>query len=211
MKKALIFLSVVFFLAFISAVEWPLDKTGTCNLFNLTNGSVCDTYWCNSIQGGTYNTTREICVFTVNVNVTMVVNMTTNGTNQTLNSSQFWNTTQIQEYVLNQTLFMRDAILETNENRTRLLTQEEISKSGTSGTTGSFSRGPSDSVYYIGIVAFVILVGSLAYMRSKTPETKSQARAFQRGNLPQQPGRFVGQDEGTKKLPVSEPTNPDEV
>ncbi len=147
----------------VSAVEWPLNKTQTCDLFNYTNSTTCDPYWCNNIQGGTYNTTREICVF--NVNITTIFNVTTNTTtttNQSLNSSQYWNITQIREYVLNETLFMRDAILGTNENRTRLLAQEEVAKIPLNSGTPQQSVSPL--LIWVGLMGIIIIALFLGFL-----------------------------------------------
>ena len=65
-KKILITCFVIVLLSFfVSAIEWPLNKEATCDLFNKTAGIECETYWCNNIRGGSYNTTLEVCKYII--------------------------------------------------------------------------------------------------------------------------------------------------
>lgn len=138
----------IFLIGITSAINLPLNKTQTCSLpiVNLT-GAACDSYWCFNGLNGTW-TTDGICVIngsSLNQTQTNETNSTvTNSTNETIGnftSAQFkeavrnescivienvtgfsCNETQnqtVKKYVDNQTITLRNNILDGEENRTR--------------------------------------------------------------------------------------------
>lgn len=74
-----ILLGIVVGVKFISAINWPLNKEATCNMFNIT-GVSCETFWCNNIQGGNYSTQNETCVVREIINETIIYNVSNNST-----------------------------------------------------------------------------------------------------------------------------------
>jgi hypothetical protein len=183
-------------------ISWPLDKTGTCNLFNKT-ALDCEVYWCNSIQGGNYSLEKEICVYTIIVNQTIEINQT----NETLNESYF-NWTEFESIIgdinfTNQTIKeyfdlemrrLRDSMLDGEENRTRGYIQKY-----SPSITGSFSSSNSDSTgsyIFMGIVA-MCLTAIVVFFGYQKLKPKPKVKHFTKTGQPitEDPNEYYGEDE----------------
>jgi hypothetical protein len=101
----LIALIIMIIISSISAApNWPLDKTGTCNLFNYT-GVDCDKYWCENFMQGNW-TSDGLCFknVTITINDTIIVNSTINDSNVTYYVNLNTNTTNSTLNITNETI-----------------------------------------------------------------------------------------------------------
>lgn len=169
MKRILIFSFLfIILISGVSAFDWYLDKATTCSLLNKT-GNECETFWCNSIQGGKYNETREICEFVIIINETKIIeiNITANQTqNQTfvLNSTEYYNKTEIENFTNNLIRELRDSIAD------NYALKSEIKLSNTKISSDSFL---GDSNMTIILIIFAIGCGLFLYFREKSKIPKN--------------------------------------
>jgi len=176
MKKFFILFVFAFLLiGSVYAIDWPFNKEQSCVAFNVT-GTSCEQFWCQSIQGGNYSIEKEICEFKIIVNETIIINQTINDTNSSnnlsLNTSDFYNKTEIDDMFRSQ----RDSFA----NETEKLEDKFFLFSGNQNPTSS---GGSDGLIIIIAVAVVVVLGGFYIMNKK----------------PQIPARYPGEPQGYER------------
>ncbi len=195
-----ILIGVIFQAKYISAIEWPMNKDATCLMFNKT-GVDCETYWCNSIRGGDYNSSLEICKFVINesiiINETIYVNQTLNVSDINLSEieARYLNKTQVEELLNNKTGDLRDSF---GEN---YVTKQEFSLS-------QFSQNSDKSDFNFDaqtILVIVIIGGVLVFVFLKT-QNQITPPAVQRGEAPMEYRKLQSQ-KTTKDLGIENQLN----
>lgn len=216
MKKimfgSLVFLLIVFFVSTTSAVELNLDKTTICALLNYT-GYQCDGFWCTNQLHGNF-TTDNLCL--INATETNQTNTTT--VNSTINLTQvqvllgFDNSSNmtVKQYIDNQTLTLRNSILDSDENRTRMILAQEYA-SGNYSQVYQQDSAPWPWYSWVLITVLVCgLVAFLTYNKTHTPPRQLQVKELSKGFETRKP-RIVSKDEiedpAEKKKPTPHPSS----
>jgi hypothetical protein len=160
----------------VSAIDWPFGKSTYCQFGQYNNSIDCDISWCNNVltnsnQTCNYNQNESICKCTqiITINETVILNTTVNTTNNTItfdNSSFDALKKELKDYSDNQTIYIRNNLLDRIENKTFTTTYSGSSENNTPG--------------YIWIIVALILMGGLYAIsgRSKTDRSREPQDAF---------------------------------
>lgn len=185
-----ILLGMIFQVKVISGMEWMLDKTSTCTMFNKTAGLECEVFWCNNVQDGSYNLTKEVCF--IGTNTTIYVNIT-NSSNYTMgeidklfdewyknitkvfnetrniSSETYYNKTEIEFILNNKTGTLRDSIMDNYATKMEVINLSPIKET---------SSGIDNSTLIL-IIFIVCAFGGMFFLQTRT--NKEIPTAFQRG------------------------------
>jgi len=195
-----IFILALFFLSVVSSLEWPLNKAGTCTLFNMT-GDNCEIYWCNNIQGGNYSLQKEVCVFIINE--TIFQNLTSeNLTSENLTSLNLteiekfigFNITNqtIKQYVDEQIISLRNSILDNEENRTQALVQKYLPSVYSSSNSDNGVGG----YIFMGVIAVCITAVVLVFGYQKFKPKTAKKHFDKRGQpIGEDPNNYYGEED----------------
>lgn len=179
-------IGIIFGIKYIDAARWPLGKSQTCGLFNIT-GENCDRYWCEEILDYSWYANDSVCVMVINN--TIIVNNTINLTNYTSNATFYFgdcNETCIVEKAYNMSKNYTDVIV---ENRTIFLRDLIISRNGNDSYSNTYYSGNSSEPtelnwYVIGFIVFsiVCLIGFLSWTstRKSTIEEDDTERSIKK-------------------------------
>lgn len=168
----LILLGIVFFITAKVSAKWPLSKSKTCEILNLT-GESCDEFWCDTVVECNYNNSMSACICIEIINETIYVNVTMNETNYIMNTTHllwlFYNKTEIEEIYSNKTYTdeklaeLRNSMADRIDNIT--LPQQN---------PYNYSYKEQEPTPYWFIIAIVMIVGGIVVFMiySKTYEKK---------------------------------------
>lgn len=173
-----------------ASADWPLNKTETCNLFNKT-GQNCDIYWCNTIQDGNYSLSKEICVFNMNTNITVLNEINQTGIiNETLireiarnesikyaNESGFVNETLL----VNTIIITRNSILDATDN----ITEEAVLKYSNKYDNNIVPTQPTPNWVWIALILGLCATAvAIFYIKSnKSKKTQDEQDYYRKSSV----------------------------